>query len=217
MGNMDQIAEILAIGRGYGIRLQFYYQDLGQLKKCWPDGQDQTLLANTTQIFFGVNDQQTAEYVSARLGEETIVVDSGGSSRGHSQSASEGGQYSVSSGKSWNENTNWSQQARKLLKPEEVTTLPPRTAITFCPGLPPVWTTLLRSYEEAWLWKPLTWFRKQRQGLQTLLLSVMFFVLALLLAGFVTDKTSQQLTPAAQQPVPQWDLGVSPQGDAFHP
>ena len=44
------------------------YQSLGQLKKCFPDGQDQTLLSNTTQVFFGVNDQQTAEYVSARLG-----------------------------------------------------------------------------------------------------------------------------------------------------
>ena len=45
------------------------------------------------------------------------------------------------------------QQARKLLKPEEVITLPPRCAITFTPGVPPVFTTLLRYYEEKHLGK----------------------------------------------------------------
>ena len=78
LGRMEQISDVLAIGRGYGVRMQLYYQDLGQIRKCWPDGADQTLLANTTQVFFGVNDQTTAEYVSNRLGEQTIVVASGG-------------------------------------------------------------------------------------------------------------------------------------------
>jgi type IV secretion system protein VirD4 len=35
-----------------------------------------------------------------------------------------------------------------LLKPEEVLALPERTAITFTPGVLPIWTTLIRSYEE---------------------------------------------------------------------
>ena len=82
LGRMEQICDVLAIGRGYGIRMQLYYQDLGQIRKCWPDGADQTLLANTTQVFFGVNDQATAEYVSNRLGEQTIVVASGGTTTG---------------------------------------------------------------------------------------------------------------------------------------
>jgi hypothetical protein len=43
---------------------------------------------------------------------------------------------------------NWGQQARRLLKPEEVTNLPSRTAITFTPGIPPIMTTLIRYYEE---------------------------------------------------------------------
>ena len=38
LGRMEQISDVLAIGRGYGIRLQLYYQDLGQIRKCWPDG-----------------------------------------------------------------------------------------------------------------------------------------------------------------------------------
>jgi type IV secretion system protein VirD4 len=217
LGQMDQIAEILAIGRAFSIRLQFYYQDCGQLKKCWPDGQDQGLLANTTQIFFGVNDQQTAEYVSARLGEETIVVSSGGTSRGGSRSASEGGQYSVNAGTSWNENANWAQQARKLLKPEEVAALSPRMAITFCPGMPPVWTTLLRYYEEPWLLKPVSWFGKQRQAFTALMKSLMMLFWSVLLAWFVTQLVMQHARPASPLPAQRLDSRALPVGGRNHP
>jgi type IV secretion system protein VirD4 len=145
-GHLDALDDAVDKFRGYGVRLQLYYQSLGQLKKCWPDGQDQTVLSNTTQIFFGVNDQQTAEYVSNRLGEETIIVESGGTSRGRTQQA---GQYGSTSG-SYSETTsqNWQQHGRKLLKPEEVVALDPRVAITFTPGVPPIWTCLVRYYEK---------------------------------------------------------------------
>ena len=90
--------------RGYGVRLIFIYQSLGQLKKCFPEGQDVTLLSNVTQVYFGVNEQQSAEYMSNRLGDETIVVKSGGTSRSRSRQYSEGeraGSYSTS----WNTTT----------------------------------------------------------------------------------------------------------------
>ncbi len=145
---MDIIGEALAQYRGYGVRLQLYYQALGQLKTCFPDGQDQTLLSNTTQVFFGVNDHQTAEYVSNRLGEQTIVVDSGGTSwGGSSQNSQQTSGSSSSNSTSWNKSSNWSQAARKLLKPEEIATLSDRIAISFVPGCLPIWTTLIRWYE----------------------------------------------------------------------
>lgn len=147
LGRLEVLEDAVDKYRGYGVRMQFYYQSLGQLKKAWPDGQDQTLLSNTSQIFFGVNDPQTAEYVSNRLGEETIVVDSGGTSNGSSFQASSPNS-GTSCGTSWNSNDNWAQQARKLLKPEEVTALDQRVAITFTPGIPPIATRLVRYYEE---------------------------------------------------------------------
>ncbi|MGC8641896.1 MAG: type IV secretory system conjugative DNA transfer family protein, partial [Isosphaeraceae bacterium] len=52
---MDSIDDAIDQYRGYGIRLFLYYQSLGQLKKCFPDDQGQTLLSNTTQVFFGTN------------------------------------------------------------------------------------------------------------------------------------------------------------------
>lgn len=148
LGRMDCLDHALDKYRGYGVRLIFIYQSLGQLGKCWgKEGGDQTFLSNVSSVFFAVNDQQTAEYVSARLGESTIIVDSGGTNDGGSRQANSP-EPSTSHTESWGSSSNWSQQARKLLKPEEVVALPARTAICFTPGVPPVRTTLTRYYEE---------------------------------------------------------------------
>lgn len=148
LGNLEILEDALDKFRGFSVRLQLYYQSLGQLKKCFPNGQDQVVLSNTTQIFFAVNEVASAEYISTRCGDHTVIVESGGTSYGTSSQDSMGVQPSQSRGYSTNSSSNWQQQARKLLKPEEVIALPPRTAITFAPGVPPICTTLIRYYEE---------------------------------------------------------------------
>jgi type IV secretion system protein VirD4 len=145
LGRMEALDDAVDKFRGYGVRLQLYYQSIGQLQKCWPEGGATTLLSNTTQVFFGVNDPQTAGYVSSRLGEETILVESGGTSSSTTRQSSQQG--SGSSSYSTSTNDNWQQIGRKLLKPEEVEALDPRVAITFTPGVPPIWTWLVRYYE----------------------------------------------------------------------
>ena len=147
LGKMEAIDDAVDKYRGFGVRLQFYFQSLGQLKKCFPEDDGQTLLSNVTQVFFGVNDLPTAEYVSNRLGEQTIVVNSGGSGTGSSRQNSRNGENS--SGSSTNASHNWNQHGRKLLTSAEVLSLPPRLAITFTPGVPPVYTELVRYYEES--------------------------------------------------------------------
>ncbi len=145
LGPMTAINDAVDQFRGFGVRLVFLYQSLGQLKKCFPEGQEQTLLSNVTQVFFGTNDPQTAEYVSSRLGEATIVTESGGTNRGYStQRSHQGETTSYSSGSS----NNWQYIGRKLLKPEEVAALDERVAITFAPGVPPMATRLVRYYEK---------------------------------------------------------------------
>ena len=146
LGRMTELEDAVDKYRGYGVRLLFLYQSLGQLKKCWPEGGEQTLLSNVTSVFFGVNDNLTADYVSARLGEFTQVVTSGGTGTGTSRQASQGGQGGSES-HSWSASDNWSQAGRKLLKPEEVMALDPRVAVTFTPGVPPVATWLVRYYD----------------------------------------------------------------------
>lgn len=148
LSRLEAIDDAVDKYRGYGVRLLFLYQSLGQLSKCFPEGQEQTLLSNVTQVFFGVNDPQTAEYVSNRLGEFTQVVASGGINRGTSrQTTWQSGGGSSSSGTSSGSSTNWQQAGRKLLQPSEVTALDPRIAITFHPGVPPIATRLVRHYE----------------------------------------------------------------------
>lgn len=157
LGHMEALDDAVDKYRGYGVRLQFYYQSVSQLRKSFPDGQDQTLLSNVSQVFFGVNDLPTAEYVSNRLGEETIVVRSGGTSTGQSrQGSAQGTSYTSSS----NENDNWSQQGRKLLKPDEILSLSDRIVITFTPGVPPIWTNRIRYFEERELGRRLGWWQR---------------------------------------------------------
>jgi len=199
LGKFEAIEDAVDKYRGYGIRLFFCYQSLGQLKKCFPEGGDQTLLSNCTQIFFGVNDQGlaggtgTGDYVSARLGEETLIVRSGGTSTGRSGqwSSSSNGQ---SSGGGWSDNASrsWQQQPRKLLKPEEVVALDPRIAITFTPGVPPICTKLLRYYEEKNLGIPPSRFGQAVAAMGTLTLALVAFVLAIALAGRVSQMALEE-------------------------
>lgn len=48
LGHYEQIDDAIDKFRGYGIRLQFYFQSLGQLKKCFPNGQEEPQLGNPT-------------------------------------------------------------------------------------------------------------------------------------------------------------------------
>ena len=190
LGHMEAMDHAVDVYRGYGVRLHFYYQSLGQLKKCFPEGQDQTLLSNVSQVFFGVNDPQTAEYVSNRLGEKTIVIRSGGTGTGTSHQNSVRGDSSKSF--SSNENDNWAQHGRKLLKPEEVMTLSERIAITFTPGVPPIWTRLVRYYEESLVPRqPGTWERFKSLA-DAAMFSASFLGVALILAATYSEKRVQR-------------------------
>ncbi len=186
LGHLEAVDDAVDKYRGYGVRLQFYVQSLGQLKTCFPNGQEQTLLSNTSQVFFGVNDNATADYVSAHLGESTIVVASGGTSSGSSYQHTQGAQSSSSHGSSGNSSRSWQQQTRKLLKPEEVIALPPRTAITFTPGVRPSCTTLLRYYEERRLGRRSGWFGRSVAACATLAASIAFCVVSVGAAGGLT-------------------------------
>ncbi len=157
LGQMDCLEDLVDKYRGYGCRAQFYYQSIGQLKKCWPKDQGQTLLSNTSKIYFGTNDFETARMVSDMLGKQTIIVDGGGQSAsgGTNSGWSDGAQGTSHSGgnnRGWTGNSSWQQSPQELLKPEQVLALAPRMAITF-PGLggvPPVCTGMIRHYEKGW-------------------------------------------------------------------
>ena len=127
-----------------------------------------------------MNDLPTAEYVSNRLGESTIVVTSGGTSSGTSHQQSGNNQGGTTTSK--NASENWSQMGRKLLKPEEVLSLDNRTAITFTPGVPPIWTTLVRYYEESLVGNGPGWLERFAAALGVLFKSAALLAMVILVA-----------------------------------
>jgi len=146
LGHLPSVDDALTQLRGYGVRLFLLYQSMAQLERCFPDGQAETLLSNCdNQIFFGLNDVKTAEYVSTRMGETTITIHqaSGGTSHSRSHDLQGSSTTSYSSNSGWNA----SETGRKLLKPEEVLALDERIAVVFTPSVPPLFTYLVRYYE----------------------------------------------------------------------
>ena len=191
LGHMEALDDAVNQYRGYGVRIIFFYQALGQLKKCFPDGQDETLLSNVTQVFFAVNDLQTAEYVSNRLGDETIIVRSGGTSWGTSRQSSIKGDSSNSD--STNQNDNWAQQGRKLLKTEEVLSLSPRTAITFARGVYPICTQLVPYYEESLLPREPGKWEEFKAMMHIVLTSVSLLFVMVILAMYFRENGRREI------------------------
>jgi type IV secretion system protein VirD4 len=203
LGVLDSVEDLVDKYRGYGCRAQFYYQSAGQLIKCWPKDQGQTLMSNATaKIFFGVNDIQTANLVSSMLGKETIIIESGGGSTsggantGWSE-AHQGASHSGGRSNGWSNNESWQQGPRELLKPEELLNLPPRIAITFPGGGVggPVLTKLVRYFEEpgfAALAKGGSWLSRVRSACRTVIGSAIILTAGIVLAILVTQAIDAQ-------------------------
>jgi type IV secretion system protein VirD4 len=215
IGRMECLKDVLNVGRGFGLRMQLYYQDTGQLKTCWENPQG--VLANTTKIFFSTQAYETAEIISKSIGTGTIIVESGGSNSGWSRnrSSSSGQGHSESSGSSYSQgsNSNWQQQGRELLKPDEILALDPRIAITLTPGVRPLWTKLIRYYEETALLKHRGLLRRMAAACWTVVMSAVLLILAAAAAKSFTSELhdyleqqqqqqQQHIAPAIGQPAP---------------
>lgn len=215
LGVMDSIEDLVDKYRKYGCRAQFYYQSAGQLAKCWPKDQGQTLMSASAKVYFGVSDIQTAQVVSSMLGKETIIVEGGGSGRsggsntGWSQ-GSQGGSFSGGSNTGWSTNDSWQQIPRELLKPEEVLALPPLTAITFPgDGVPPVATRLIRYFEEPRLAELASgggWLARVRAACRTLIGSLVILAAGIILAAMLTELVNARSVPRGYQPLPSMPM-----------
>lgn len=74
LGRMEAMETAIALSGGYGIRLWPVLQDLNQLKDLYPQNWE-TFLANAgVQQWFAPRDLTTAEYISNRCGQRTVLV-----------------------------------------------------------------------------------------------------------------------------------------------
>jgi len=155
-GQMEAIDQALAVGRGYGINVHLCFQSMAQMEVCYPEGQARAVLAQTSQVYFGVQDVDTGEHVSKSLGAQTLVIEGGGASSGTSKSWQHGGSQpdSGSTSSSSNSNSNWSLQQRPLLHATEVMSLPRNLAVSICASTPPILTELVPYFADPALCAP---------------------------------------------------------------
>jgi type IV secretion system protein VirD4 len=173
---------------GFGARLQLYVQSVAQLYEAFPHGQHQTALSNTSLVAFATQDLDTARYLSERAGKETIWVEGSSTQRGWSRQSGKQGNDSYST--SGSSTTDFKQQARELSTPDEILRLDRRIALTFCPGMAPLWTYLIRYYEGAF--GPPGLLKRAAAALNTFVLAAILLLFTTLLAVFMTRTWMQE-------------------------
>lgn len=104
LGSMPVFEKALAFIAGYGLKAYLITQDISQLQRVYT--RDESIMSNAhIQIAYAPNKNETAEYISKMLGQETVIK------RSQSRSVNKGiGTYSQSV----------QEQARPLLTPDEV-------------------------------------------------------------------------------------------------
>lgn len=148
LGHFPIIQNAVSQLRGMGVRVTLIFQAMKQLKACFPNDQDATFLAQMSLIgLAGVNDLDTAKYVSERIGKYTQrdVTRNRSSSRTTNQD-----QYGGHSGShSSSEGANESFHARNLASPDEVCRLPSDLMLCFAPARPPMLVWLVPVWSRA--------------------------------------------------------------------
>ena len=133
LGTMEMMRQAVSLLAGYGMSVWMIWQDLSQLKALyehdWP-----SFIANAKiQQFFGINDHETAKYISEMLGKATVEV----------ESESIGDSNSNQGFFSQNTNTksttkSFSEKDRDLLSADEVRRLNREAMLMFVQGIPPI-------------------------------------------------------------------------------
>ncbi len=115
LGRLKVLEDARDAGRKYGITLVCLWQALGQLVDTWgKDGKSSWFNSASWRMFAAVDDDATADEISKTAGKYTVLA------RTQGQSNSSTGRLAIATNRGRNENL--SEQARDLIKPDEVRT-----------------------------------------------------------------------------------------------
>lgn len=146
LGRMKILDAAPALLRSYGVRLWFFFQSMNQLEATFGDHAKTVLDNMGTQQYFGICNYHTAEEISRRIGDTTVTLESVAEADGHSWAT--GFNSSQSPGnRSTNRTVTCSETGRRLIKPEEIMTMPRSTALIFHQNMPVSLGFLPRYYD----------------------------------------------------------------------
>lgn len=129
-GKLEGIEKSLGFTAGYGIKLFIIAQDMNQINALYTS--DNYIVSNCqVQIYHGPSDNNSAKYISDKLGKKTIKVTS--ESRNSNI---------LPMPNSYND----SLIGRELMTPDEVYRLDPNKLIVFCKGCSPILADKIKYY-----------------------------------------------------------------------
>lgn len=148
LGRFSEIAEFYAIGRGFGLSPFCVYQDIGQIKHNLGQTGAMTLSASADiEVYLGggISDLETAEHLSRKLGQQTIYLDdaltqerAGRAKREILHGTLFDGQDPIKAAMALKtlryEAQHQRKQARPLMTPDEVLTMPRVKALVWASG-----------------------------------------------------------------------------------
>ncbi|MHC5542966.1 type IV secretory system conjugative DNA transfer family protein, partial [Singulisphaera rosea] len=171
LGHIQALEDAVTLMRGYGIRLWFFFQSMGQLSKAFGERAGVFLDNIDTQQYFGINAIDSADVISRRIGDATITTQSRQRSTSYSEPTGFAGNGPQSGQRSTSSSVTTSEMARRLYKPEEVLRLPADMALLFHKNMPVIPARLIRYYADPEFRDGGTG-RSNRLGLGTMLTSV---------------------------------------------
>ncbi len=131
IGKIQVLEDAATLMRAYGVRLWLFFQSVGQLQTTYGE-KAQTILENMSiQQFFGTNAYQSAEHISQRVGDCTILVESINRNRSRSRPTGQPGREPTPGSVSTGDGITISEAGRRLIRPEEVLVLPEDVSLTF--------------------------------------------------------------------------------------
>jgi type IV secretory pathway TraG/TraD family ATPase VirD4 len=137
LGHMEIISTVWALVRGYGIQIMPILQDLGQLKKLYPD-MWQTFLGMAGAITsFAAGNDETADWLSKLCGETTRTLESKNesySSSGGTTWGKNSDTFGIEKGNSEGGNFSWQRSKSLNTAPDKVPLITPHQLRGLKPG-----------------------------------------------------------------------------------
>lgn len=148
LGRFPEIAEFYSIGRGFGLSPLAVYQDIGQIRdNLGPNGAMTLSASADVEIYLGggISDLETAQHLSRKLGQQTLSLDDALTNERAGRAKREmlhgmlfGGADPVKAGLALRaldyEMRHQRKQARSLMTPDEILSLPASKALVWASG-----------------------------------------------------------------------------------